>query len=132
MKKWGALITLSLAMFIIVIDTTIMNVSISPLVEDLNMTVSGVQAAISIYALVMAAFILIGGKLANIVSRKRIFVIGLIIYGADRGFSGRDSLADLWLFVRAGGRTKPAKTEAREVRDDRRSPGVGSAVTVWY
>ena len=42
MKKWGTLITLSLAMFIIVIDTTIMNVSISALVEDLNTTVSGV------------------------------------------------------------------------------------------
>jgi len=54
MKKWGVLATLSLAMFIIVIDTTIMNVSISNLVVDLNTTVSGVQAAISIYALVMA------------------------------------------------------------------------------
>jgi MFS family permease len=81
MKKWGALITLSLAMFIIVIDTTIMNVSISALVADLNTTVSGVQSAISIYALVMAAFILIGGKLSDIFGKKRIFMIGLIIYG---------------------------------------------------
>jgi MFS family permease len=80
MKKWGALTTLSLAMFIIVIDTTIMNVSISNLVVDLNTTVSGVQAAISIYALVMAAFMLIGGKLADIFGPKRIFVTGLIIY----------------------------------------------------
>jgi MFS family permease len=56
-------------------------VSISALVEDLNTTVAGIQAAISIYALVMAAFILIGGKLADIVGKKRIFVIGLIIYG---------------------------------------------------
>ena len=81
MKKWGALITLSLAMFIIVIDTTIMNVSISALVADLNTTVSGVQSAISIYALVMAAFILIGGKLSDIFGKKRIFVVGLVIYG---------------------------------------------------
>jgi MFS family permease len=80
MKKWGALSALSLAMFIIVIDTTIMNVSISALVEDLNTTVSGVQAAISIYALVMAAFILIGGKLADIIGQKRTFMIGLAIY----------------------------------------------------
>lgn len=80
MKKWGTLVTLSLAMFIIVIDTTIMNVSISALVEDLNTTVSGVQAAISIYALVMAAFILIGGKLADIFGPKRVFVTGLIVY----------------------------------------------------
>jgi len=82
MKKWGTLITLSLAMFIIVIDTTIMNVSISALVEDLNTTVTGVQSAISIYALVMAASILIGGKLSDIIGKKRIFLIGLIIYAA--------------------------------------------------
>ncbi|MDX1413274.1 MAG: MFS transporter [Candidatus Promineifilaceae bacterium] len=80
MKRWGPLITLALAMFIIVIDTTIMNVSISALVVDLNTTVSGVQAAISIYALVMAAFMLIGGKLADIGGQKRLFIIGLIIY----------------------------------------------------
>ena len=81
MKKWGALVTLSLAMFMIVIDTTIINVSISAIVEDLNTTVSGIQAAISIYALVMASFILIGAKLSDIFGKKRIFVIGLIIYG---------------------------------------------------
>ncbi|MCP4359157.1 MAG: MFS transporter [Chloroflexi bacterium] len=81
MKRWGTLITLSLAMFIIVIDTTIMNVSISALVEDLNTTVSGIQSAISIYALVMAATILIGAKLSDIFGKKRIFIIGLIIYG---------------------------------------------------
>ncbi|MDH3674132.1 MAG: MFS transporter [Anaerolineae bacterium] len=81
MKKWAVLSLLSAAMFIIVIDTTIMNVSISALVEDLNTTVGGVQAAISIYALVMASFILIGGKLADIVGKKRTFIIGLIIFG---------------------------------------------------
>ena len=81
MKKWAVLALLSGAMFIIVIDTTMMNVSISALVEDLNTTVSGIQAAISIYALVMAAFMLIGGKLADIVGKKRIFIIGLIVYG---------------------------------------------------
>jgi MFS family permease len=68
-------------MFIIVIDTTMMNVSISALVADLNTTVSGIQAAISIYALVMASFMLIGGKLADIIGKKRVFVIGLVIYG---------------------------------------------------
>lgn len=81
MKKWGTLIVMSLSMFIIVIDTTIMNVSISQLVVDLNTTVNGVQAAISIYALVMAAFILIGGKLSDIYGKKRIFLIGVVIYG---------------------------------------------------
>ena len=81
MKKWTVLSLLSAAMFIIVIDTTIMNVSISALVEDLNTTVGGVQAAISIYALVMASFILIGGKLADIIGKKRTFVAGLVTFG---------------------------------------------------
>ncbi len=80
MQKWGALATVALAMFIIVIDTTIMNVSISVLVVDLNTTVTGVQAAISIYALVMAAFILIGARLSDIIGTKRTFIIGLVIY----------------------------------------------------
>ena len=85
-SKWGVVAILGAAMFIIVIDTTIMNVSISALVEDLNTTVGGVQAAISIYALVMASFILIGGKLADIVGKKRTFIVGLILTG---GLSNR-------------------------------------------
>lgn len=81
MKKWTVLSLLSAAMFIMVIDTTIMNVSISALVEDLDTTVSGIQSAISIYALVMASFMLIGGKMADILGKKHVFIIGLIVYG---------------------------------------------------
>jgi len=81
MKKWVPLGLLSAAMFIIVIDTTIMNVSISALIEDLDTTVSGVQGAISLYALVMASFILIGGKLADIIGKRRTFTLGLVIFG---------------------------------------------------
>jgi len=72
---------LSSAMFIYVIDTTIMNVSISALVEDLDTTVGGVQAAITLYTLTMAAFMLTGGKLGDIWGSKRAFRIGLVIYG---------------------------------------------------
>ena len=68
-------------MFVYVIDTTIMNVSISALVEDLNTTVGQVQAAITLYTLTMAAFMLTGGKLGDIWGSKRAFRIGLIIYG---------------------------------------------------
>jgi len=72
---------LSAAMFIYVIDTTIMNVSISALVEDLDTTVGAVQTAITLYTLTMAAFMLTGGKLGDIWGSKRAFRIGLIIYG---------------------------------------------------
>jgi MFS family permease len=70
MKKPGVLIVMSLSMFIIVIDTTIMNVSIAALVEDLDTTVQGIQAAISLYALVMAAFMLPAGKLSDIIGKN--------------------------------------------------------------
>lgn len=72
---------LAAAMFIYVVDTTIMNVSISALVEDLNTTVGGVQAAITLYTLTMAAFMLTGGKLGDIWGPKRAFRIGLVVYG---------------------------------------------------
>lgn len=73
-------IVMALATFVVIIDNTIMNVSISALVKDLNTTVSGVQAAISLNALTMAAFVLMGGKLADILGIKKTFLRGSIIY----------------------------------------------------
>lgn len=75
-KHWTILIRLSLAVFIIVIDTTIMNVLISVLIVDLDTSVGGVQKAIALFVMVMASFILIGGKLADIVGKKRTFLMG--------------------------------------------------------
>jgi EmrB/QacA subfamily drug resistance transporter len=72
---------LSAAMFIYVIDTTVMNVSISALVDDLDTTVGAVQTAITLYTLTMASFMLTGGKLGDIWGSKRAFRIGLVIYG---------------------------------------------------
>jgi MFS family permease len=98
MKKWSVLIILSMAILIIVIDTTIMNVSISALVEDLNTTVGGVQAAISIYALVMASFMLIGGKLADILGKKRTFLIGIVIFGIGTGIASFSTSLAMLIF----------------------------------
>ena len=73
-------ILLAMAMFVFVIDTSFMNVSISAVVEDLDTTVSGVQSAVALEALVSAAFILIGSKVGDLIGRKRAFVIGLALY----------------------------------------------------
>jgi len=64
-----------------VLDTTVMNVSISQVVEDLNTTVVGLQTAITMYTLVMAAFMLVGGKIGDRWGAKRTFIIGLLVYG---------------------------------------------------
>lgn len=71
---------LAAAMFVFVIDTSLMNVSISAVVRDLDTTVSGVQAAVAIEALVSAAFILVCSKLGDFFGRKRAYVAGLLLY----------------------------------------------------
>ena len=73
---------LAMAMFVLVFDTSLMNVSISSVVHDLGTTVSSVQAAIALEALVSAAFILIGSKVGDLIGRKRAYVIGLLGYAA--------------------------------------------------
>lgn len=78
-QRWLALL-LSMAMFVLVVDTSLMNVSISAVVRDLDATVSGVQSAIALEALVSAAFILIGGKVGDLIGRKRAYVLGLLGY----------------------------------------------------
>lgn len=73
-------ILLAMAMFVLVVDTSIMNVSISAIVNDLGTTVSDIQAAIALEALVSAAFILIGSKIGDLYGRKRAYIIGLCAY----------------------------------------------------
>ena len=71
---------LAMAMFVLVVDTSLMNVSISAVVDDLDTTVSGVQSAIALEALVSAAFILISSKVGDLIGRKRAYVLGLLAY----------------------------------------------------
>lgn len=82
MKNRSTILILGTAQFVMVLDTTVMNVSISDVVDDLDTTVSSVQLAITFYALVMAAFMLTGAKLGDMFGRRRIFSIGLAVYGA--------------------------------------------------
>jgi len=71
---------LAMAMFVLVVDTSLMNVSISAVVRDLDTTVSGVQSAIALEALVSAAFILIASKVGDLIGRKLAYTLGLLGY----------------------------------------------------
>src|SRR4051795_8680312 len=73
-------VLLAMAMFVLVVDTSLMNVSIASVVDDLDTTVSDVQGAIALEALVSAAFILIGSKVGDLIGRKRAFILGLLGY----------------------------------------------------
>ncbi len=75
------LLTLASAQFLMTLDSSVMNVSIATVAKDVGTTVTGIQLAITLYTLVMAAFMITGGKLGQILGRKRAFMIGCVIYG---------------------------------------------------
>src|SRR6476660_2187778 len=77
----AVLLTLTAAQFVMILDASVMNVSIATVASDLGTTVSGIQTAITLYTLVMATLMITGGKVGAILGRRRAFSIGCIIYG---------------------------------------------------
>jgi MFS family permease len=75
------LLTLASAQFLMTLDSSVMNVSIAQVAEDVGTSVTGIQAAITMYTLVMATLMITGGKLGEILGRKRVFAAGCVIYG---------------------------------------------------
>jgi MFS family permease len=75
------LLTLASAQFLMTLDSSVMNVSIATVAKDVGTTVTGIQTAITFYTLVMASLMITGGKLGQILGRKRAFAIGCVVYG---------------------------------------------------
>ncbi len=80
-KKWLPLVVMALALFIVVLDTTILNVSIKAVIADLNSNLKSIQWVITGYSLMLAAFTITGGRLGDIFGRKKMFMLGAIIFG---------------------------------------------------
>jgi EmrB/QacA subfamily drug resistance transporter len=78
--RWSSLVALATAQFVMVLDQSVMNVSITQLVDDFDTTVTTIQGVITLYSLVMAMFMLTGAKVGDIIGRRRAFVVGLIVY----------------------------------------------------
>ena len=87
MNRRLPLVALAGAQFIMVLDQSVMNVSISQLVDEFDTTVTVIQAVITLYCLVMAMLMLTGGKIGDIVGRRRAFIAGLIIYACGSGLT---------------------------------------------
>ncbi len=79
---WLTLIVVTLSVFIIVIDKTFLNVAISTLIRDLNTNIATIQSIIAIYSLIMASLMIPGGKLQDVLGRRKTFLLGASIYGA--------------------------------------------------
>lgn len=78
----AVLATLASAQFLMTLDSSVMNVSIATVAEDVGTEVTGIQTAITLYTLVMASMMITGGKIGGILGRKRAFAIGCVVYGA--------------------------------------------------
>lgn len=76
------LVTLAAGQFVMTLDSSVMNVSIATVAKDVGTTVTGIQTAITLYTLVMASLMITGGKVGQILGRKRTFTIGCLVYGA--------------------------------------------------
>jgi MFS family permease len=74
------LLTLAAGQFVMALDTTVMNTAIATVAKDLGTTVTGIQTAITLYTLVMASLMITGGKVGQMIGRKRAFAIGCVIY----------------------------------------------------
>jgi MFS family permease len=78
----GALLVLSAGQFLMALDTSVMNVSMATVARDLGSSITGIQAAITLYTLVMASFMVTGGTLGARIGRRRAFAVGCVVYGA--------------------------------------------------
>ncbi|MEI5907709.1 MFS transporter [Bacillus spongiae] len=98
MKKWLPLIVLGAAQFLMVLDTSVMNVAISQLVVDFKTDVTQIQIAITFYALIMAAFMITGGKLGDVFGRRKTFGIGMAIYAVGSGVTAISQTVPVLIF----------------------------------
>ena len=128
----AVLVTLAAAQFVMILDSSVMNVSIATVAKDLGTTVTGIQTAITLYTLVMASLMITGGRMGAILGRKRAFTIGCVIYACgsvdDRALAQPRGV-DVRLVVPRRGRCRVGDAGDRgaggvELRQGRTTAGV--------
>src|SRR5438093_13235022 len=79
-NKWVVLVLICLAQFMVILDATIVNVALPSIQKDLNLSEGNLQWIVNAYTLVFGGFLLLGGRLGALLGRKRIFLIGLVLF----------------------------------------------------
>src|ERR1044071_3770975 len=79
-RKWLALALLSVVQFMVVLDIAIVNVALPSIQVDLGFSQENLQWVISAYALVFGGFLLLGGRAADLLRRRRVFLVGLVVF----------------------------------------------------
>jgi EmrB/QacA subfamily drug resistance transporter len=100
-SRWATLAVLALAQFMVVLDVTIVNVALPDIRQSLGFSADGLQWVISAYALAFGGFLLLGGRAADILGRRRVFLVGLALFGAASLAAGLASTPGLLVAARA-------------------------------
>src|SRR6187455_3299859 len=78
--RWAALVVVCFAQFMVVLDATIVNVALPSIQTDLDLSEANLQWIVNAYTLVFGGFLLLGGRLGDLLGRKRLFLVGLVIF----------------------------------------------------
>jgi EmrB/QacA subfamily drug resistance transporter len=98
-SPWSTLVVLAIAQFMVVLDVTIVNVALPHIQSDLKFSTNDLQWVISAYTLIFGGFLLLGGRMADLIGRRLVFVIGLVAFGASSLAAGLATTAgELILF----------------------------------
>ncbi|BBB00301.1 putative transmembrane efflux protein [Actinacidiphila reveromycinica] len=100
-SPWATLTVLALAQFIVVLDVTIVNVALPDIQSDLGFSTDGLQWVISGYTLLFGGFLLLGGRAADLLGARRVFVAGLVLFGATSLAGGLAGSPGLLIAARA-------------------------------
>jgi EmrB/QacA subfamily drug resistance transporter len=100
-RKWWTLVAVSFGLFMIMLDNTVVNVALPSIQRDLHITIASLEWIVTAYALVFAALLITGGKLADLIGRRRVFVIGLAIFTASSLACGLASSSGFLIGARA-------------------------------
>jgi EmrB/QacA subfamily drug resistance transporter len=100
-RKWWTLAAVAFGLFMIMLDNTVVNVALPSIEKDLNISISELEWIVTAYALVFAALLITGGKLADLFGRRRIFIVGLVIFTASSLACGLASSAGFLIGARA-------------------------------
>ena len=100
-RRWWILTLIALAQFMVVLDVTIVNVALPHIQSDLDFSPSGLQWVISAYTLLFGGFLLLGGRAADLIGRRRLFIAGLIVFGATSLIAGLAQNPEQLIVMRA-------------------------------
>src|SRR5580704_1260553 len=87
-NRWLILVIACLAQFMVVLDNTIVNVALPSIQRGLHFSPSNLQWIVNGYTLIFGGFLLLGGRMADLLGRRRLFVAGVILFSAASLFNG--------------------------------------------